>query len=134
MAKKLQVHKFNNDIYQPCIYVVVDNRIALIEQSFTDMLRGDESLDLSDIDNATAAFVYSNPVLFNDNDDNGGWLIVFRSRQSMTSGIIAHEAFHAMSFYSDNIGLSDDGARESRAYLLEWIFKCIENVKTNKGI
>lgn len=132
--KRLKVHQFENGIYQPCIFIVADNRLSLISENFTET-DGSE-LDLEDINEFVNAFVYPSPVFGKDNDNKGGWLIVFKSKKHMSTEIMAHEAYHAMEFYAEQIGLgyTPGGCNESRAYLLGWIVKCCKEVKNYKEL
>ena len=130
--KKIKIHQFENGIYQPCVFIVTDNRLDLIKENFTET-DGNE-LDLYDIDCFTQAFVYQGPVIHKDNPDVGGFLIAFKNKEKMRVEIMAHEAYHAMLLYAEHIGLNyeERGCNEARAYLLEWMVKCCNEVKNFK--
>lgn len=130
--KKIKIHQFENGIYQPCVFIVADNRLDLIKENFTEIDGGE--IDLSEVDCFTQAFVYQVPVIHKDNANISGMLIVFQSKQNMQVEIMAHEAYHAMLLYAEHIGLNYErgGSNEARAYLLEWMVKCCNQVKKIK--
>lgn len=130
--KNLKVHSFENGIYQPRLYVVVDNRLEEITKTFKEC--DDSPLKVDDINDFTRAFVYNVPVLYEGDKEQGGFLIVFNSKKVMDIPTIAHECFHAVCGYADLIGIDyeENGSNEARAYLLGWMVKCCMEVKNFK--
>lgn len=130
--KNLKVHSFENGIYQPRLYVVVDSRLEEISKSFKEC--NGSALKVDDVNDFTRAFVYGVPVLYDGDKNQGGFLIVFNSKKTMDMPTIAHEAFHAVCEYADLIGIDyvENGTNEARAYLLGWMVKCCIEVKNFK--
>lgn len=126
--REYKIHRFYSDVYPPCVFVVVDNRLEELKESFEE-LNGRE-LDLSDITLTTAAFVYPNLVR-NKKDDYYGFVIVFKNRGKLTMDRVAHEAAHAAFFIADELGLKyhRGECNEEFAYLIGWIADCIDKVK-----
>ena len=60
-------------------------------------------------------------------------LIRFKSKKNMSGDIIAHEALHAALFILDYIGSRADVSNsEPTAYLVQWVYRCCEEVKLGK--
>ena len=60
-------------------------------------------------------------------------LIRFASKKAMTMEVIAHEALHATLFILDYIGseITVDNS-EPACYLLQWVVRCLEEVRLGK--
>ena len=60
-------------------------------------------------------------------------LIRFASKKAMTMEVIAHEALHATLFFLDYIGseITVDNS-EPACYLLQWVVRCLEEVRLGK--
>lgn len=82
------------------------------------------------IDKALAA---TYPVMEKESK-NLGVLITFRDSKSYAADIIAHEAFHAANIIMNGLGIefAVDGSNEHIAYLIQWVVKCIMEVKNYK--
>lgn len=130
--KKFKVHSFENGIYRPRLYVVVDDRWDEIAKNFEEC--NGNPLDFKEVDNLTLAVSYTAPVHPIATTKEWGFLVVFRSKKLMDIPTIAHECFHATCDYADLIGIDYvvKGTNEAWAYLLEWMVKCCMEVKNFK--
>lgn len=64
-----------------------------------------------------------------------GNLVVFRSKNDMRMGTIAHESFHVLSRMMDVMPLvrEPNGTNEHLAYLMQWIASCINKARLGIG-
>lgn len=116
---KVKIHEFDLGIYPRKIWIAITT-----ENKF------DGFYELSKMDDNCDAIV--EPAYDSDNN-KGGIFIRFLSKKSMTTGIIAHESFHAAMRVFEYIGAKlDFDNQEPLCYLAEYIANCCEQVKNNK--
>ena len=131
MADKKDVrtvfHKFDPVIYPYKIYIAVSNNVNDIPLKFKEY----SGKDIVSIENDTGRLqAFTMPIQCEDDDDYGV-LIFFRTKQSMTMSLIAHESSHAVKYLFEHIG-ADCNEHEPFEYVLGWIVACCERVKNNK--
>lgn len=120
---KTTIHEFDLGIYPRKIWVAFNCPKEVLNDLFEDKFE--------DMDKSCDAVTYSCRRL--KPDIKGGELILFRNKKAMTTGNIAHEAFHAALDIIDYIGgRIDYDNQEYPAYLVGYIAKCCQQVKDNK--
>lgn len=120
-------HKFDPVIYPYKIYIAVSNNVNDIPLKFKEY----SGKDIVSIENDTGRLqAFTMPIQCEDDDDYGV-LIFFRTKQSMTMSLIAHESSHAVKYLFEHIG-ADCNEHEPFEYVLGWIVGCCEKVKNNK--
>lgn len=131
------IHEFNPIIYPFRLWVGMnvsaeDIKDAFYLYNFDDTINDFSGNDLSNTD--TTATTY--PVC-SRKDNWIGAFVNIRRKDKCTVGVIAHEATHVCDLMSDRLGLVGEIDKmfchgEARAYIVEWIANCINEVKQNK--
>lgn len=133
--KTTKIHEFDPVIYPCRIWVGV----KLSDKDLADKFYGlDENNELIDISNDTLGYdpmivACCHPV----SDKESGWrgvVLNIHRPKALSVGHIAHEAGHIVDWMCEQFGIKstsfDDG--EPRAYLIQWVANCIDEVKNNK--
>lgn len=124
---KIEIHEFDPVIYPYKVWVVIGKTPDAIEDSFNEYTDEPIYFINRDTDKAEA---FTMPVVHKENP-HYGVLLFFRSRKSMTYGLVAHETSHAAKYLFEHIG-ADITEHEPFEYVVGWIAGCCEKVKKNK--
>lgn len=127
MSKKVEFHKFNNDIYPTALIVAVTNSQSAIFDMFLDE-NGNELKELPE--NCDALVVSVTERSTKKRYD----LVVFRKKEYMSVAAMAHEAFHATLNMCEKLGITitENDNNEAFAYFLGWVVDCINQVRIGK--
>lgn len=126
MKKKPVIHQFDPILYPVKLFVVITMDLEHIKNHLNEYPSGKPFKTKGT--NKMEAFTQ----MVSDKETRSiGVLIAFRTHESCTLGMIAHESTHASDQIWKHIGERSIGA-EANAYLVEWIAQCIEKVKLNK--
>lgn len=116
----MKVYQFDPQIYPRKLWVAVGVPTEELNEKFVDEIKDmDDSYDAE-----TLPIQQKEPLL-------GGVLVRFENLKSMRPDNIAHEATHAALEISDYVDarIQYDN-QEPFAYLVGWVVKCIDEVKT----
>lgn len=116
----MRVYQFDPQIYPRKLWVAVEVPTEELNEKFVDEIKDmDDSYDAE-----TLPIQQKEPLL-------GGVLVRFENLKSMRSDNIAHEATHAALEIFDYVDarIQYDN-QEPFAYLVGWVVKCIDEVKT----
>ncbi|NCD07174.1 MAG: hypothetical protein EOL97_13750 [Spirochaetia bacterium] len=127
IMNKTTPYCFDTVLYPFKIYVIVNKTPDIIAKYFKEYSGEDVIFTKDDGTNRMDAFTMS--VISKDDNDYGA-LLFFRSKQSMTPGLIAHEASHATKMLFEHIG-ADMREHEPFEYVLEFIVNNCYKIKTN---
>lgn len=126
MNKKTTIHEFDPQIYPRLLWVVKGGSLEGIQETF------EPTCEFED-DGKSGAVTF--PVRRKE-DNRLGYCIWFPKSGDMRRGDwIAHESTHAALCIFDDIGASisyED--QEPFAYLVGWVFKCIDTVRKYKEV
>lgn len=121
------IHQFDPLIYPRKIWITYDATAKELNEMFPD---GDgEGKRFTDNDfESSYAITYS--VGVKEPESQGGFLLRFQDKESMTPWNIAHECIHAAAgifrYIGASVNVDDD---ETFAYLVSWMCKCCEKTK-----
>lgn len=116
----MKVYQFDPQIYPRKLWVAVGVPTSELNEKFVDEIK-----DMDDSNDAeTLPIQQKEPLL-------GGVLVRFENLKSMRPDNIAHEATHAALEIFDYVDarIQYDN-QEPFAYLVGWVVKCIDEVKT----
>lgn len=121
-SKKGTWHEYSTDLYPVSLFIGVGSVVEDISETFT-YANGEEFDSFSPF-----ALAVTLDAIKKDTDERCV-SIGFRSRKRATQSVIAHEAYHAMNFICDILGIEESrsGTNEAQAYLMGWIVKCCEH-------
>lgn len=112
------VHEFDPQLYPRKLWVMITDNSEDVYANFQN--QEDNSLKFNDsIFNKYGAFCCRAE---RKSDLMLGVLIVFGSKKHMSYKTISHECYHAVEYFSEDIGLDMYG--EHNAYLMGWMFEC----------
>ena len=123
LKKAIKVHQFDPVIYPYTLWVAITDNLEEIKTRFT-------YYDYTPLEIKLKSYY---GVTFDVRDElkTRGSLILFSYKKYMTVGYMAHEASHVADNIFEYIG-EDHPSDEAKAYLIEWIVDCINQVKINK--
>lgn len=133
-----KIHEFNPTVYPFRLWVGVNVPSQEIKDKFWTWNIGDDTIsDITDNNlsmNNVAATTY--PVCCKEDNWIGAFVNISR-KDKCSVGVMAHEASHVCDFLSDRLGLVGEIDKmfshgEARAYFIEWVANCINQVKTGK--
>lgn len=138
MESKGKIYEFNPIIYPFRLWVGMNVPKKDIANKFYAYKVGENEIcDITEQNlehSNTAATTF--PVC--DKEDNwiGAFVHIWR-KDKCSVGVMAHEAVHVCDFLSDRLGLVGEidnlfSHGEARAYFIEWVVNCINEVKLNK--
>ena len=137
MENKHKIYEFNPIIYPFRLWVGVQVPVKDIQEKFFAHNFDDTISDFTDkelLQTTVAATTY--PVV--ERKDNWiGCFININRKDKLTVGVMAHEATHVCDMLSDRLGLVGEIDKmfshgEARAYFVEWVANCINEVKQGK--
>lgn len=128
MNKKTTIHEFDPQIYPRLLWVVKGGELEEIRKTLEF---GDIGDDFQSTGGAITISAYDNA------KKKGGFLVWFPSASDMTKNSywMAHEASHVALGIFDYVG-AQASAEESEpfAYLVGWVFGCIDKVRKYKEV
>lgn len=138
MKGRNKIYEFNPAVYPFRLWVGMDVSPKDIKEKFWAWNIGDDTIsDIMDNNlslNNVAATTY--PVCYREDNWIGAFVHI-RGKGKCSVGVIAHEASHVCDLLSDRLGLVGEIDKmfshgEARAYFIEWVANCINQVKTGK--
>ena len=136
--KSGKIYEFNPEIYPFRLWVGMNVQTQEIKDKFFAWNIDDNTIsDITDSDlsgNTVVATTY--PVCCREDNWIGAFVHIVR-KDKCSVGVIAHEASHVCDFLSYRLGLVGEvdnlfSHGEARAYFMEWVANCINEVKTGK--
>ena len=123
---KTIIHEFDPCIYPRLLWVVKGGSLEGIRETL-------EFGELSEEDKSSGAITLS---AYDKENERGGFLVWFPKAKDMSHGDwIAHEASHVALGIFDYIGAEAKASdSEPFAYLVGWVFKCIDEVRKFKEV
>lgn len=123
---KTIIHEFDPCIYPRLLWVVKGGELDEIRKTL-------EFGELSEEDKSNGAITLS---AYDKENERGGFLVWFPQSKDMSRGDwIAHEASHVALGIFDYIGAEAKASdSEPFAYLVGWVFKCIDEVRKFKDV
>ena len=123
---KTIIHEFDPCIYPRLLWVVKGDSLEGIRETL-------EFGELSEEDKSSGAITLS---AYDKENERGGFLVWFPKAKDMSHGDwIAHEASHVALGIFDYIGAEAKASdSEPFAYLVGWVFKCIDTVRKFKEV
>lgn len=120
-------YEFNPEIYPYMVWIYVSGDPNNISAAFN----GYDGKCIEKIDADTAGLeAFAMPVVRKENP-RFGVVIFFRSKESMSYELVAHESTHAGKYLFEHIG-ANIREHEPFEFLVGWIAGCCEKVKNNK--
>lgn len=138
MSNKGNIYEFNPIVYPFRLWVGINVPHKDIMDKFFACKIDDGVCELTEQDLAegctTAAITY--PVCNKETLWVGTFVHIIR-KDRCSVGVIAHEASHVCDYLSDRLGIVGETENmfshgEARAYFIEWVANCINEVKCNK--
>lgn len=137
MEKESKIYEFNPIIYPFRLWVGINITTKSVQEKFFAHNFDDTISDFTDNDllgTTCAATTY--PVVERGSSQIGAFVNINR-KDKVSVGVMAHEAVHVCDMLSDMVGLVGDiknmfSHGEARAYIVEWVANCINEVKLNK--
>jgi len=124
-----KIYEFDPVIYPYGIWIVIDNNPNLIPDLFDEY----SGKPIESIDRDTKGLeAFTMPVIRKENP-KFGVVIFFRSKESMTFELAAHESSHAAKYLFEHIG-ANVAAHETFEFLVGWIASCIGEIKSGNII
>ena len=125
-SKKTVIHEFDPCIYPRLLWVVKGGSLEEIRKTL-------EFGELGDDEQKGGAVTIS---AYDNENKRGGFLVWFPNAKDMSNGDwIAHESTHVAFGIFDYIGASVTGSdTEPFAYLVGWVFGCIDKVRKFKEV
>ena len=123
---KTIIHEFDPCIYPRRLWVVKGGSLEEIRKTL-------EFGELSEDDKSSGAITLS---AYDNENKRGGFLVWFPKAKDMSRGDwMAHEASHVALGIFDYIGAEAKASdSEPFAYLVGWVFKCIDEVRKFKEV
>ena len=123
---KTIIHEFDPCIYPRLLWVVKGDSLEGIRETL-------EFGELSEEDKSSGAITLS---AYDKENERGGFLVWFPKAKDMSHGDwMAHEASHVALGIFDYIGAEAKASdSEPFAYLVGWVFKCIDTVRKFKEV
>lgn len=122
------IYEFDPVIYPYKLWIVIDKTTKMIPDIFKEYNGKDIVFDDSEVD-MMRAFAMTT---IHKEQNKYGALLYFKSKKSMTMGLVAHEATHAAKYLFEHIN-ADITEHEPFEYVVGWIAKCCGEVKTKKN-
>lgn len=117
-------YEFDPTIYPYMVWIVIEDNPAKIP----DLFIGYDGNSIEDIEADTARLeAFTMPVIHKDKPSHGV-IMYFRSAESMTYELVAHESSHAAKYMFSHIG-ADMREHEPFEFVVGWIASCCEKVK-----
>lgn len=123
----VKIHEFDPVIYPYRIWIIIDKIPNIIAEHF-DEYNGNRIEFIDRDTNMLCAFTM--PVRRKENPCFGV-VIFFRSKQSMSFELVAHESSHAAKYLFEHIG-ADIKEHEPFEYVIGWIADCCDKVKNSR--
>ena len=125
-SKKTTIHEFDPCIYPRLLWVVKGGELDEIRKT----------LEFGELDEETQSVGAVTVSAYDNKNKRGGFLVWFPKASEMSNlDWIAHECAHVALGIFDYIG-SEVKASDSEpfAYLVGWVFKCIDEVRKFKEV
>lgn len=129
MKDKSEIYEFDPVIYPYKLWVVIGKTPNAIAEQFNEYTGNTIEFIESDTKMMEA---FTMPVIKKDNSSYGV-VIFFRSKKSMSYGLVAHESSHAAKYLFEHIN-ADMEVHEPFEYVIGWMAKCCEKVKNIKSL
>lgn len=126
MKNKTTIHEFDPCIYPRLLWVVKGGSLEEIRKT----------LEFGEVDEEDKSNGALTLYAYDKENERGGFLVWFPKAKDMSHGDwMAHEASHVALGIFDYIG-AEAKARDSEpfAYLVGWVFKCIDEVRKFKEV
>lgn len=135
MTKSNKIYEFDPLLYPTRLWVGVNIPYKDVSDKFYAINQDDSVTDFSDAVEkiVTSVIATCYPV----GDKESGWRGIFchiSRLKDLSVGVIAHEAEHVVCWICEQFGICSHSFEDSepRAYLIQWVANCINQVKTNK--
>lgn len=137
MENKHKIYEFNPIIYPFRLWVGVQVPVKDIQEKFFAHNFDDTISDFTDKELLQTTFAATTYPVVERKDNWIGCFININRKDKLTVGVMAHEATHVCDMLSDRIGLVGEVDKmfshgEARAYFVEWVANCINEVKQGK--
>lgn len=120
----MEIHEFDPVIYPYKVWIVIAKTPVGIAERF----RQYDNKEIQNIVEDTAGLnAFAMPVVAKDNSSYGV-VVFFRSKASMSYGLVAHESSHAAKYLFEHIN-AEIKEHEPFEYVIGWIAECCEKVK-----
>lgn len=130
---KYKIHEFDPVIYPFRLWVTKEFLAQSIKESFYELNEKGHMVEFS-FEEIIGSIAATAPVV-DKSTYQKGCLVILKRPKDVGVGVISHEATHVVDWVCDTFGLSgfsfDDG--EARAYLVQWVANCIEEVRRAKA-
>lgn len=126
-SKKTIIHEFDPCIYPRLLWVVKGGELDEIRKT----------LEFAELDEDNDACGVVTIAAYNNEEKRGGFLVWFPKPSDMTKhgDWIAHEAAHVALGIYDYVGAEAKASdSEPFAYLVGWVFKCMDTVRKYKEV
>jgi len=124
---KIKIHEFDPIIYPFKIWIIINKTPDILSEHFKEYSQKDILWGNSETSKLKA---FSLKAYKKDNSSYGA-ILYFRNKNSMSYGLVAHEASHAAKFLFEHID-AEIYPHEPFEYVLGWIADCCYKVKSNK--
>lgn len=119
-----KIYEFDPVIYPYNLWIVLDENPNLIPSIFNEY----SGKPIESIDADTKGLeAFTMPVIRKDSPIFGV-IIFFRSKESMTFELVAHESSHAAKYLFEHIG-ANVAEHETFEFVVGWIANCLSKVK-----
>lgn len=137
MENKYKIYEFNPIIYPFRLWVGVQVPAKDIQDKFFAHNFDDTISDFTDKELLQTSVAATTLPVVERKDNWIGCLININRKDKLTVGVMAHEATHVCDMLSDRLGLVGEIDKmfshgEARAYFVEWVANCINEVKQGK--
>lgn len=119
----MEIHEFNPVIYPYMLWIVIDKKPDDVQKHFIQY-NGEEFRGMDDFKMADACAIN----VQHKETRRYGVVLYFRSRKSMTCGIVAHESSHGAKLLFEHIS-ADVSSHEPFEYVVGWMADCCQFVK-----
>lgn len=131
------IHEFNPIIYPFRLWVGINVKPKEIKDKFFAYNFDDTVSDFTDKELSSTTVAATTYPVCSREDNWIGAFVNIRRKDKCTVGVMAHEATHVCDLISDRLGLVGEIDKmfshgEARAYIVEWVANCINEVKINK--
>lgn len=137
MEKECKIYEFNPIVYPFRLWVGMNVHSNDVQNKFFAYNFDETVSDFTDkelLQTNVAATTY--PVVERESGQWGAFININR-KDKISVGVMAHESSHVCDMLSDRFGLVGEIDKmfshgEARAYFIEWVANCINEVKLNK--
>ena len=134
---KIKIYEFNPIIYPFRLWVGVQVPAKDIQEKFFAHNFDDTISDFTDKELLQTTVADTTYPVVERKDNWIGCFININRKDKLTVGVMAHEATHVCDMLSDRIGLVGEVDKmfshgEARAYFVDWVSNCINEVKQGK--